>query len=298
MARQQPWVLAVQASAAGASERDSLARSLESNVPSHPDWILLSTCHRVELYGFGAVPNLDAGLQVETGDRAVRHLMRVAAGLESAIVGEDEVLHQVREALSDARADRQLDSRLQRLFETAIAAGRRARAGRTAASGNLAQSAVAWLQKKSSLAGGTVLVVGAGRMGSALAHSARLAGAEITIASRDASRADRLANVYGGRGTDLAGGAAMAPKSSAVAVALAGTWHEFQPLLGELPPIADISAPSALPAAIRARLNGGYLGIDDLYVRPEPLPSAYIDEADRVVTAKTREYVEWLDGRS
>ena len=58
------------------------------------------------------------------------------------------------------------------------------------------------------------------------------------------------------------------------------------------------SAPSALPAAIRARLNGGYLGIDDLYVRPEPLPSAYIDEADRVVTAKTREYVEWLDSRS
>jgi glutamyl-tRNA reductase len=298
MAHQEPWVMAVQADAAAASERDRLGRLLEGKVTSHSDWILLSTCHRVELYGFGAVPDLDNGLQVETGDRAVRHLIRVAAGLESAIVGEDEVLHQVREALSEARADGQLDSRLQRLFETAIAAGRRARAGRTAASGNLAQTAVAWLQKKSSLAGGTVLVVGAGRMGSALAHSARLAGAQITIASRDAARADRLANVYGGRGTDLAGGAAIAPTSSAVAVALAGTWHEFQPPQGELPPIADISAPSALPAAIRARLNGGYLGIDDLYVRPEPLPSGYIDEADRVVEAKTREYVQWLDGRS
>ncbi|GAC1644844.1 MAG: hypothetical protein NVS9B11_15460 [Candidatus Dormibacteraceae bacterium] len=298
MAFHEPWVMAVQAGTAAASERDRLGRSLEAKVTSHPDWILLSTCHRVELYGFGAVPDLDEGLHLETGDRAVRHLIRVAAGLESAIVGEDEVLHQVRKALSDARADRQLDSRLQRLFETAIAAGRRARAGRTAASGNLAQSAVAWLQKKSRLAGGTVLVVGAGRMGSALAHSARLAGAEITIASRDAGRADRLANVYGGRGTDLAGGAVIAPKSSAVAVALAGTWHEFQPMQGELPPIADISAPSALPAAIRARLNGGYLGIDDLYVRPGPLPNGYIDDAVRVVTAKTREYVEWLDSRS
>jgi glutamyl-tRNA reductase len=224
-------------------------------------------------------------------------LIRVAAGLESAIVGEDEVLHQVREALSEARAARSLDGRLQRLFETAIAAGRRARAGRTAASGNLAQSAVAWLQQRSNLAGGTVLVVGAGRMGSALAHSARLAGAEVTIASRDAARAERLANVYGGRGTDLAGGAELAPKSSAVAVALAGTWDEFQPVLGGLPPIADISAPPAIPAAVRARLNGGYLGIDDLYVRPERLPNGYIDEGDRVVAAKTREYVEWLDGR-
>jgi glutamyl-tRNA reductase len=298
MSNQQPWVMAVQAGGAGASERDRLARSLEGRIPSHPDWILLSTCHRVELYGFGAVPDLDEGLQLETGDRAVRHLIRVAAGLESAIVGEDEVLHQVREALSDGRAARPLDGRLQRLFETAIAAGRRARAGRTAASGNLAQSAIAWLQQRSSLAGGAVLVVGAGRMGSALAHSARLAGAEVTIASRDAARADRLAHVYGGRGTDLAGGAELAPKSSAVAVALAGTWHEFQPVQSGLPPVADISAPPALTAAARARLNGGYLGIDDLYVRSEPLPSGYIDEADRVVAAKTLEYVKWLDGRS
>jgi glutamyl-tRNA reductase len=298
MSDHQPWVMAVQAGAAGAGERDRLARSLEGKVPGHPDWILLSTCHRVELYGFGAVPDLDDGLHLEVGDRAVRHLIRVAAGLESAIVGEDEVLHQVREALSDARAARRVDGRLQRLFESAIAAGRRARAGRTAASGNLAQSAVAWLQQRSKLDGSAVLVVGAGRMGSALAHSARLAGAEVTIASRDAARADRLAHVYGGRGTDLAGGAELAPKSSAVAVALAGTWHEFHPAPGGLPPIADISAPAAVPAAVRARLNGGYLGIDDLYVRPQPLPSGYIDEADRIVTAKTREYVEWLDGRT
>jgi glutamyl-tRNA reductase len=290
--------MAVQVGNADAGERDRLARSLEGKVPSHSDWILLSTCHRVELYGFGAVPDLDEGLRLETGDRVVQHLIRVAAGLESAIVGEDEVLHQVREALSDARAARSLDGRLQRLFETAIAAGRRARAGRTAASGNLAQSALAWLKERSNLAGNRVLVVGAGRMGSALAHSARLAGAQVTIASRDAARADRLAHVYGGRGTDLAGGAELAPKSSAVAVALAGTWHEFQPVNGALPPIADISAPPAVSAAVRARLNGGYLGIDDLYVRPETVPSGYIDEADRVVAAKTHEYVHWLDGRS
>jgi glutamyl-tRNA reductase len=298
MSDQQPWVMAVQAGDAAAAERDRLAHTRDGKIPGHSDWILLSTCHRVELYGFGAIPELDEGLRLETGDRAVRHLIRVAAGLESAIVGEDEVLHQVREALSQARAARTLDGRLQRLFETAIAAGRRARTGRTAASGNLAQSAVAWLQRRSSLSGGAVLVVGAGRMGSALAHSARLAGADVTIASRDVARASRLAHVYGGQGTDLAGGAVLAPKAAAVAVALAGTWDEFQPVQGGLPPIADISAPPALSAAVRAQLNGGYLGIDDLYMRPKPLPNGYIHEADRVVAAKTQEYVQWLDGRS
>jgi glutamyl-tRNA reductase len=295
MPTEQPWVMGVQADAADANDRDVLARSVRERIAAHSDWILLNTCHRVELYGFGAAPGLDARLKVVTGEGAVRHLIRVAAGLESAIIGEDEVLHQVREALGNARAGRRLDGRLLRLFETAIAAGRSARAGRTAASGNLAQRAVAWLGEKSSLVGHTVLVAGAGRMGSSLAHSARLAGADIVIASRDATRARRLAHVYGGDSTDLAGGAQLALQAAGVAVALAGVWHEFQPPDGAVPPIADISAPSAVPIAVRSRLNSGFLSIDDLYVHSQPVPRGYIDEAERIVASKTDEYEHWLE---
>lgn len=291
----EPWVMSVHADTVAADGRDRIARSMQRRVAGHR-MILLSTCHRVELYGFGIMPDLKNHLQVESGEQAVRHLMRVAAGLESAIIGEDEVLHQVRHAVAQARALMSLDRRLQRLFETAIAAGRRARAGRTATSGNLAQQAVAWLGQRSPLAGRLVLVAGAGRMGSSLAHAARLAGGVVTIASRDPIRANRLAQVYGGRGIDLVGGAELAPKSAGIAVALAGVWHEFHPADRDLPPIADISAPSAVPAAIRARLNGSFLGIDDLYVRTQTVPRGYIAEADRVVAMKTREYVCWLDG--
>lgn len=292
---QQPWVMAVQAGTAGAEERQRLARLVADRVSTRGDWVLLSTCHRVELYGFGAMPELDPRLRVATGEDAVLHLMRVATGLESAITGEDEVLHQVRKALAQARASRSLDGRLHRLFETAIAAGRRARAGRTASSGNLAQKAVAWLQQRTTLAGRAVLVVGAGRMGSSLAHAARQAGADVTIASRDSNKAHRLAQVYGGRGVDLASGAELAPKSAGIAVALAGVWRELQPADSELPPIADISAPPAVPAPVRARLNGRFLGIDDLFVRTQGVPRAYIDEAGRVVATKSREYVRWLE---
>ena len=166
-------------------------------------------------------------------------------------------------------------------------------AGRTASSGNLAQKAVTWLHQRSSLAGRTILVAGAGRMGASLAHSARLAGAEVTIASRDTNRASRLAQVYGGIGIDLARGAELASEVAGIAIALGGIWHELK---GDLPPVADISAPSAVPADVRARLNGAYLGIDDLYVRPHMIPRAYIDEAGRVVATKTVEYVRWLEG--
>jgi glutamyl-tRNA reductase len=287
--------MGVQADTADADDRDDLARSVRERIAAHSDWILLNTCHRVELYGFGTPPDLDARLKVQIGESAVRHLIRVATGLESAIVGEDEVLHQVREAVGNARAGRTLDGRLMRLFETAIAAGRRARAGRTAASGSLAQRAVAWLGEKSSLVGHTVLVAGAGRMGSSLAHSAKLAGADVIIASRDATRARRLAHVYGGDSTDLAGGARLAPRTAGVAVALAGMWHEIQHPDGALPRIADISAPSAVPSAVRSPLNGGFLSIDDLYVHSQPVPRGYIDEAQRIVAAKTGEYQRWLE---
>lgn len=79
----QPWMVGVQADGTVAEDRDRLRRVLNEAVSDHSCWIVLSTCHRVELYGFDAVPKLDSGLRVETGEAAVHHLFRVAAGLES-----------------------------------------------------------------------------------------------------------------------------------------------------------------------------------------------------------------------
>ena len=86
-----------------------------------------------------------AAARVLLGDDAIAHLLRVACGLDSVIVGEDDVLHQVREALNRARQMPALDRRLDRLFDVAIATGRKARSRRTESSGNLAQSAISWL---------------------------------------------------------------------------------------------------------------------------------------------------------
>ncbi len=267
------------------------------------DWIdgggagvALVTCHRAELYGFGDAPQLPF-VRAMSGESSIRHLFRVSAGLESVIVGEDEVLHQVREALREARRRQRLDRRLHRLLETAIAVGRAARAGRTESSGNLAQSAVAWLEGKTGIAGRTIVVVGAGRMGASLAHSASGAGCEVVIASRDARKAARLAQLYSGRGVDLQVGAEVAASEAAgVVVALGGPWAELQPFSDSaFPPIADISAPQAVPEIVRQRLNGSFLGIDDLYRRSHPIPGAYIAEAERVIARKTVEYSAWLE---
>jgi glutamyl-tRNA reductase len=61
------------------------------------------------------------------------------------------------------------------------------------------------------------------------------------------------------------------------------------------PPIADISAPQAVPDEVRRQLNGGFLGIDDLYRRSHPLPGAFTEHAEHVIARKTAEYVNWLE---
>lgn len=291
-----PWVLTASAGEVDASSRAATAQRIDEWIGAGGCGVALATCHRAELYGFGLMPALPA-VRVLTGGDAIAHLLRVACGLESVIVGEDEVLHQVREALSNARVNRTVDRRLNRLFETAIAAGRRARSGRTDSSGNLAQSAVAWLRAKTAVTGRSVVVAGAGRMGAALAHSVANAGADVIIASRNPARAVRLAHLYGGQGVDLRAGAELSGRAAAVAVALGGPWSELGAIASpNLPPIADISAPQAVPDAVRRRLNGGFLGIDDLYSRTEPVPGAYIEDARGLVAAATSELAAWLDG--
>ncbi len=288
------WALTASAAELDAAGRERLARDVDRWIESGRDAVVLATCHRVELYGLGPQPELRAP-RSSSDEAAVAHLMRVAAGLESAIVGEDEVLHQVRDALRRAERRGHLDFRLRRLFETAIATGRRARSRRTASSGNLAHSAVAWLLAKTDLGGRNVVVAGAGRMGAALAHSLADAGAVITVASRDAARATRLAAVYSGEGVDLQTGAAMSREAAAVVVALGGPWSELEMAWeAALPPIADISAPQAIPDSVRRRLNGSFLGIDDLYRRSDALPGAYIKDAEALVERSTAEYVAWL----
>jgi glutamyl-tRNA reductase len=276
------------ASTADAEERARLTRIVEKL--ACVDVIPLVTCHRVEAYSLSeiSVP----GMKQLHGVKAVRRLLGVAAGLESAVVGEDEVLHQVRVALQRARNRGTVDGRLVRLFEVATAAGRASRSGRAAAGAGLAARAVEWLASRASISGGTVIVAGAGRMGAELAHQVRRAGARLTIASRDRGRAERLARKLGGDATTLVEAAEYARQAAAVAIALAGPWPELR---APLPPVADISSPSAVPTYVRAHLNSALLTIDDLFKRDSAPPVGYIQAAEAIVETRASEYQRWLD---
>lgn len=279
-----PWALVAQAGEMGVDGRARLAGALEDLIGFHRHWALLSTCHRVELYGFGPGP-ARADMRLLEGEEAVRHLFRVAAGLESAVVGETEVLGQVRQALVDARAQG-TEERLARLFESAIAVGRAARARPLKVQEGLADRAVDWLGRRTRLHGEPVLVVGTGTMGVALEAAAASAGGLVTVAGRRSRRA----------ALDLVGAARRAPEVAAVAVALRGEWSELAGVPRRLPPCADLSAPPAVPASVRAALGPDFLGIDELWQRGAA-EGEWVERAEAAVEDGLREYLGWLRGR-
>ena len=98
MSTAEPWVLAVDAAETPVEDRARFQAEAEAMLEFHTGWALLATCHRVELYGMGPAPRWP-GVRTLHGRPAVRRLLRIAAGLESTVQGENEVLRQVRAAL-------------------------------------------------------------------------------------------------------------------------------------------------------------------------------------------------------
>jgi glutamyl-tRNA reductase len=181
----------------------------------------LVTCHRLELYvegaseesaralfanwlgGDGEVADLVAGAALRSGRRAAEHLLRVAAGLESAVLGEDQILGQVRSAYREAVAAGAAGPLLHRLFHAAFRAGRRVRCETAIAGGarSLPAAAIGLLSRRlGGLAGRRFLIIGAGEMGSLAATRLRDRGAgEIVVTSRTRLRAETLASRLGAR---------------------------------------------------------------------------------------------------
>jgi glutamyl-tRNA reductase len=307
------WVLAAQAGICSAEERGRFVSAITALGESdRRDRLLLVTCHRAELLGTGPAVEAEAlarslgrtgpneRLQLMTGGTAVRHLLRLGAGLESTVIGEDQILHQVRELRESARR-RPTDSLLSRLLETSIEAGRRSRAARSLtgrSDAGLAGRALDWLTAQGTLgAGGRLLIVGAGRMGELLAGEARLRQIETTIASRDDSRAAALAESVSGRSIALVTAARAAASCDGVAIALAGPWPHFK-VDWALPPIVDLSSPPAIAAP------GGtaYLDIDSLHrwagtTGPTADQLAYSAAANVAVERAAGRFERWLGRR-
>ncbi len=159
----------------------------------------------------GCPPEDFAGDLYEYYDEAaIGHLFRVAAGLDSAVLGEGEVLGQVGDAWEAAREEGTAGPVLSILFRHAVEAGKRVRSETLIARGttSLSQAAVALAGAQlGSLAGRTTLVMGAGEMGEAMAQALAggLEAGPLLVANRTWSKATELAARCGGRAIEWSG---------------------------------------------------------------------------------------------
>jgi glutamyl-tRNA reductase len=179
--------------------------------------MMLSTCNRVEVYavvdafhgGLSAigqvlaeqsgmtVPDLTKYAYVRYSEAAVEHLFAVAGGLDSAVVGEQQVLGQVRRAYASAEANSTVGRTLHELAQRALAVGKRVHSetGIDAAGASVVSVALGMADAKvDGLQGKTAVVVGAGAMGAlSAAHLTRAGVGNVYVVNRSLPRAQRLA---------------------------------------------------------------------------------------------------------
>ncbi|ADU51376.1 glutamyl-tRNA reductase [Thermaerobacter marianensis DSM 12885] len=298
--------------------------------PAVEEVVLLSTCNRVEVYAAaghhgqatrhvrellarwaGMEPGgLDPHLYVREDAGAARHLFRVAAGLDSMVLGESQILGQVRDAYHLAAEAGTCGKVLHGLFQQALAAGKRARTETAISQHAVSVSYVAVeLARKvfGHLDGRPVLLVGAGETAELAARSlAEEGGCRLVVANRTVERGRQLAAAYGGRAIPLdrladalvecdvviSSTGAGRPVVTAAMVREAMRRRRQRPLL-----LVDIAVPRDVePAA--GRLDGVFLyDIDDLQAVVEANLRLRREEAARVeamLEDEVRQFEGWL----
>lgn len=290
--------------------------------------VILSTCHRIEVYATGVrEPSAlgqflcdDRGLtwadvqafaRSLAGPEAATHLFRVAAGLDSMITGESQILGQVRTAYAEAKLAGNIGPELDGLFRWAIHVGRRVRRETALGTGGRSLGAHAVTIASAQLAGlggRTVMILGAGTMARAVAAKARQEDAIVLVVSRTIARARQLAGPKGeaipldqlGRGLVRADllvccAATSSPVVTQDQLRMAGIARGGRPLL-----VVDLSVPRVVDPGAKL-LPGIELidleGLAEAGAATDQMLAPGIEDAEAIVEQEIQWYSEWMAGR-
>ena len=295
--------------------------------------VLLSTCNRTEVYictcdstaGEARLYNFLAGhaklspeqvqsmVYVLRGETAAKHLMQVAAGLDSLVLGENEILGQVRSAGELAHAAAATGPILSALFRYAIQAGKRARSETEIGRGDISVASVVVELAEGALGplhDRTALLIGAGKISTITARALVKAGLRcVMIANRTYERAEKLAKNLNGIAVhfdaldevltqaDIVICSTGAPHIvlHADAIAKAQAARGGRPLL-----VADLAVPRDADPSIASIPNVQLANIDDLEIvvkTSHPLTATIYQEVETIVNRELEDYCQWVRAR-
>lgn len=304
--------------------RDELAGALHDLAKREhlAEVAVLSTCNRIEIYlratkFHPALAEVTDFLAAQSGvdadeltdylytfhdEAAVTHLFGVAAGIDSMILGEGEILGQVRGAWEEARRRDTVRQSLGALFRHAVEVGKRARTETEIARRAVSvSSAAVWLatERLGSLVGSKVLVLGAGKMGEGMTVALADTGvAEVVVANRNPERGSELAARVGGRPVGLDEAAAALERADLVLTSTGSgevilTREDVEQAMARRPGrpllVVDIALPRDVEPAASSVPAVTLLDIDDLKTFVERSMDSRRREVGRVRALITEE---------
>jgi glutamyl-tRNA reductase len=288
--------------------------------------VLLSTCNRVEVIATTDVPEaavsgalnyfngrvapekVDTVAYRHVGREAARHLFRVASGLDSMVLGEPQILGQVKDAFSVALAAGTVGSYLGRSFERSFGVAKRVRTETAIAAGNVSVSSIACDLAENifgDLKDRRILLIGAGKMSEVAARSLTARGARLFVVNRSSERAESLAAACGGVARPLE---ALATELAEADVVISSTakqdfvityelmhgvckLRKFRPLF-----IIDIAVPRDVDPRVDSLRNVFLYDMDDLQkVSRENLAAREraVAEAEQLIELELDELERW-----
>ena len=281
--------------------------------------VLLATCSRTELYlhaeGERALPDpaealcraagvaASAFVTRREGADAVRHLMHVAAGMQSQIFGDDQIVSQVEDAVALAREAKTTDAVLDTLFRRAVTAGKRVRT-ETRLTGVPASAAEVGVRRAErffgSLAGRRAVVIGNGEMGRLAARALVRAGSEVTVTLRTYRHGETLVPQGCGtvpydrrldaiEGADLVVSATTSPHFTLTAA-------QMQTLLCPPRLLLDLAMPRDIESTA-AGAQAALFNLDDLGDLGDADDTSR-ETAECILDEETREFFAWLNYRA
>ncbi|MFA0439349.1 glutamyl-tRNA reductase [Vibrio sp. 10N.222.51.C12] len=290
--------------------------------------VILSTCNRTEIYcdtgSFSktqlidwliqfhgvAAEELKPSLYVHEEQAAIRHLMRVSCGLDSLVLGEPQILGQVKQAYSDARELRAIDGSVEKLFQKVFSVAKRVRTeteiGSSAVSVAYAACTLA-RQIFETIADSVVLLVGAGETIELVAKHLQGHGCkQMIVANRTKERADVLASQFGAQVIALNEIPDVLPRADIVISSTASPLpiigkgmvetaikqRRYQPML-----LIDIAVPRDIESQV-GELNDAYLyTVDDL----QSIVDGNIEQrkveaiqAEVIVSEESAQFMTWM----
>ncbi len=308
---------------------DALVEGLDALRERVQEGLILSTCNRTEIYavadtaemarrevfafldGYHHVPAhvLERASYVHTGADAVTHIFRVASGLDSMVLGEPQILSQIRDALDMARKAGAAGPILQRLATDALKTGKRARTDTNISRNrvSIAHAAVDLARHElGDLAGCSVVILGAGKMATLTAKLLRTHDiGELVVINRSLERAQELARAADGYVVPVSG----LRQALARADVVFGAVMVERPMVG-IDDIDDRTSPLLLiDLGVPRTIDSECGAVDGVSIKDvdalEPLAdqtrrqyAAEVTKVEALIESATTAFDAWIQGRA